>query len=139
MNIFIASGNLGQDYELKYTPNGKAIGEFSLPVKQGWGDHEKLTWVNCKVLGDRAAKLDFLKKGMKVMVSGEIVLETWEGAKGKGSKLVCIVRDIDLPNKSSDKVRPQAIPVATTPPVDDGFADTDIPFVDQYKFSWRVI
>ena len=71
INLFIASGNLGHDMEVKYAPNGKCIGTFSLPVKSGWGENEKTAWVRCKVLGDRAEKLaQFLTRGLKVTVHG---------------------------------------------------------------------
>lgn len=41
INTITASGNLGKDCEQRWTPNGKAVASFSLPVKQGYGEHEK--------------------------------------------------------------------------------------------------
>jgi len=149
MNIFIASGNLGRDYELAYTPNGKPIGIFALPVKQGFGEFEKTTWIQCKVLGDRAEKLTFMTKGMKVTIRGSIVLETWETDKGKGSKLVCIVAEIDFPPKadtqpaeqqnshltpSQPQKRETLAKVAQSTPVNRQVATDDKPFDDQIPF-----
>ncbi|MDE9590385.1 single-stranded DNA-binding protein, partial [Xenorhabdus bovienii] len=51
INTIIVSGNLGKDCEQRWTPAGKPVSSFSLPVKQGYGDHEKTTWVICKMFG----------------------------------------------------------------------------------------
>jgi single-strand DNA-binding protein len=97
MNVFIASGNLGKDLDLRVTPNGKSVGSFPLPVKQGYGQYEKVSWVDCKLLGDRADKLaPYLLKGKPVTVQGEFVLETWEKDGVKHSKPVVIVKNLAL-------------------------------------------
>lgn len=103
INIFTASGNVGRDCELRVTPNGKNIASFPLPVKQGYGEHEKTSWVNCKMFGNTAEKLTpYLTKGTKVTVSGEFVLEKWTGQDGVDrSAPVIIVRDVDFGGNSS--------------------------------------
>lgn len=104
INIFTASGNIGRDCELLVTPNGKNIATFPLPVKQGYGDHEKTSWVNCKLFGNTAEKLtQYLTKGTKVTVSGEFVLEKWNAQDGtERSAPVIIVRDVDFGGNSSN-------------------------------------
>ena len=129
MNIFVASGNLGKDIELRTTQNGKTVGSFSLPVKQGWGDHEKVSWIDCKLLGERANKLaQYLTKGTKVTVAGEFVYEEWETDGVKKGKPVVIVSEIDLhgsKNQGQQPSQPQSQPAA--PQNFDNF-DDDIPF-----------
>lgn len=147
INIFTASGNIGRDCELRVTPNGKNIANFPLPVKQGYGEHEKTSWVNCKIFGNTAEKLtQYLTKGTKVTVSGEFVLEKWTGQDGvERSAPVIIVRDVDFGGNSSSngqatnqgqqsnqsQQRPQsssnqqAAPQYNEPPMD---FDDDIPF-----------
>ena len=113
MNICIFSGNLGGDLELRFTPNGKSIGQFSLPVKQGWGENEKTSWVRCKLFGDRAEKLEpYLTKGIKVTVSGEFVLEEWDKQGVKHSMACLIVNNVELPPKNENST----VPVAKTKP-----------------------
>ena len=103
INLFIASGNLGRDMEIFFTANGKCIGTFSLPVKSGWGDNEKTSWVRCKLLGDRAEKLSpFLLKGLKVTVTGRFELEEWEKDGVKHSIPCIIVDNVDLPAKNDN-------------------------------------
>ncbi len=137
MNIVIFRGKLGKDLDVRVTPNGKSVGSFPLPVKQGYGDYEKVSWVDCKLLGDRADKLaPYLLKGKPVTVQGEFVLETWEKDGVKHSKPVVIVNNLDLhksgesgANTSPDGRghQPEAGHRAATPPIDD-FDDMAIPF-----------
>lgn len=98
INTITASGNLGKDCEQRWTPNGKAVASFSLPVKQGYGEHEKISWVICKMFGPKAEKLPLhLTKGMKVMVTGEFVMEEWTSQSGeKKSAPVIIVNQLDF-------------------------------------------
>lgn len=104
INLFVASGNIGKDCEQRYTQNGKCIATFSLPVKQGYGKHEKVSWVNCKMFGAKAEKLTkYLTKGVKVTVSGEFVLEQWEKEGQKHSMACVVVNNIDFGGNSTGK------------------------------------
>ncbi|MBQ0438406.1 single-stranded DNA-binding protein [Providencia rettgeri] len=134
INIFIVTANLGKDCELRWTSNSKPIATFSLPVKQGYGDHEKISWVLCKLLGPKAEKLTpYLSKGTKVTVTGEFVMEEWTSQNGeKKSAPVIIVNQLDFGGNSnqagSQNLRkpqqPQQAP-QNEPPMD---WDDDIPF-----------
>lgn len=109
MNAFTASGNVGKDAELRYTPAGKAIAQFSLAVKSGYGEHEKTSWVICKLFGKQAEAISqYITKGSRVTVTGEFSEEKWNGHDGaQRSDNMILVRDIDLPPKSQSK-QPQA-------------------------------
>lgn len=98
INTITASGNLGKDCEQRWTPNDKAVASFSLPVKQGYGEHEKVSWVICKMFGPKAEKLPpNLTKGTKVTVTGEFVMEEWTSQNGeKKSAPVIIVNQLDF-------------------------------------------
>lgn len=108
INLIVASGNIGKDAEQRRTPAGKAIAAFSLPVKQGYGEHEKTSWVTCKMFGAKAEKLpQYLVKGTKVTVTGEFVLEEWEDRQGsKRQTAVIIVNDIDFSGQSKHQPQP---------------------------------
>ncbi|HEJ9413657.1 TPA: single-stranded DNA-binding protein [Proteus mirabilis] len=145
INTITASGNLGKDCEQRWTPNGKAVASFSLPVKQGYGEHEKVSWVICKMFGPKAEKLPpHLTKGIKVTVTGEFVMEEWTSQSGeKKSAPVIIVNQLDFVSNGgnqagSQKSQPQGwsqpqqpqqpkqqTPQYHEPPMD--FSD-DIPF-----------
>ena len=101
INLFVVSGNLGGDIDVRFTPSGKCIGTFSLPVKSGWGDNEKTSWVRCKFFGERADKLaPYLVKGAKVTVQGRFEMEEWEHDGVKHSMPCLLISDLDLPPKT---------------------------------------
>lgn len=140
INVIVASGNIGKDADQRWTPNGKCIASFSLPVKQGYGEHEKTSWVQCRLFGAKAEKLpQYLIKGLKITVTGEFVLDEWTDQQGnKRTMPVIIVNDIDF-GSSGKKQEPRSDnfqqnqpvnrnnPAASSnePPMD---FDDDIPF-----------
>ena len=103
LNVFTASGNIGKDCESRVTPSGKTIAQFSLPVKSGYGENEKTSWVTCKLFGVKAEKLpQYLTKGAKVTVSGEFVLEQWEKDGVKHSMPCVLVNALDFGGSKSE-------------------------------------
>lgn len=137
INTITASGNLGKDCEQRWTPNGKAAASFSLPVKQGYGEHEKVSWVICKMFGSKAEKLPpHLTKGTKVTVTGEFVMEEWTSQSGeKKSAPVIIVNQLDFGGNSNNQQparqpqQPQqAQPADWSKQNPDGEWEDDIPF-----------
>jgi single-strand DNA-binding protein len=97
INIFTASGNVGSDMEVRTTQNGKHVGTFSLPVKSGWGENEKVSWVSCKMFGERAQKLaQHITKGTKLTITGSFVLDEWEKDGVKHSRPCILVNDFDF-------------------------------------------
>lgn len=141
INTITVSGNLGKDCEQRWTPNGKAVASFSLPVKQGYGEHEKISWVICKMFGSKAEKLPpHLTKGIKVTVTGEFVMEEWISQNGeKKSAPVIIVDQLDFGGNSGNQAgsqqsarqpqQPQqAQPADWSKQNPDGEWEDDIPF-----------
>ncbi|MEY0116640.1 single-stranded DNA-binding protein [Providencia rettgeri] len=136
INTITASGNLGKDCEQRWTPNGKAAASFSLPVKQGYGEHEKVFWVICKMFGSKAEKLPpHLTKGTKVTVTGEFVMEEWTSQSGeKKSAPVIIVNQLDFggnsnnqqPARQPQQMQQQSADWSKQSP--DGEWEDDIPF-----------
>lgn len=137
INTITASGNLGKDCEQRWTPNGKAVASFSLPVKQGYGEHEKVSWVICKMFGSKAEKLpEHLTKGTKVTVTGEFVMEEWTSQSGeKKSAPVIIVNQLDFGGNGGNQAgsqkpqqtqAPQQQQAQNQPSMD--FQEDDIPF-----------
>src|SRR5258708_18890950 len=70
-------GNVGRDAEMRYTPQGVAVCDFSVAVNKvtGKGENrkEKTTWFKVTVWRERAETASqYIKKGMKILVVGEI-------------------------------------------------------------------
>ncbi|CAG9410959.1 TPA: single-stranded DNA-binding protein [Providencia alcalifaciens] len=133
INLFIVTAHLGKDCEQRWTPNGKAVASFNLPVKQGYGEQEKTSWVICKMFGVKAEKLpQYLTKGTKVTVTGEFVMEEWTSQNGeKKSTPVIIVNQLDFSGNSNQAGiqnlrKPQQQAPKNEPPMD--WDDQEIPF-----------
>ncbi|MEA3297680.1 MAG: single-stranded DNA-binding protein, partial [candidate division Zixibacteria bacterium] len=75
VNKAILVGRLGKDPELKYTPSGTAVANFSLATNRQWKGQdgqkaEETTWHNIVVWGRRAEVIkEYMSKG------GQIYLE----------------------------------------------------------------
>jgi len=78
LNKVMIIGNLGRDPELRFTPNGKAVANFTVAVgrigRDAQGERtEETEWFRV-VAWERLAETcnEFLKKGMKVYVEGRL-------------------------------------------------------------------
>lgn len=84
----IIVGNVGRDPEMRYTGQGIAVTDFSVAVNKytGKGDQreKKTTWFKVSVWRDRAeVAAQYIKKGMKVMVVGELDVRTYVDKNGQ--------------------------------------------------------
>ncbi len=73
-NKVIALGRVGSDgADLRYTPNGSPVANFSLAADSGFGDHKTTIWFRCTVWGKTAeAAAEYLTKGVAILVDGEL-------------------------------------------------------------------
>ena len=98
-NKVILAGNLTRDVELRFTPKGTPIAQFSLAVNRAWKDDagnkkEEVSFIDCKSLGKQAETIsEWFKKGRPILIEGRLNQETWDDkeTKEKRSKLVVIV------------------------------------------------
>jgi single-strand DNA-binding protein len=84
-------GNLGRDPEMRYTPNGRPVTEFSVAVSHRsrdpqtgeWQD-DQTDWYRVTVWGDRAERTaEQFRKGNKVFVEGRFRTREFEGRDGQ--------------------------------------------------------
>jgi len=89
INKVILVGNLGQDPEVKYMPNGDAVVNVSIATSESWQDkgtgenREKTEWhrvVMFRRLGEIAG--EYLKKGSKVYIEGKLQTRKWQAQDG---------------------------------------------------------
>ena len=83
-------GNLGRDPEMRYTPNGRPVTEFSVAVNQSTKNQQSGEWVEATdwfritVWGDRAERTaENLRKGNRVFVEGRFRTREFEGRDGQ--------------------------------------------------------
>lgn len=87
-NLVILIGSLGTDVELKYTPSGKPVANFSLATNERWPDKsgqkkEKTEWHNIVVWGKLAELCNqYLKKGRTCYLEGKITTRSWDDKDG---------------------------------------------------------
>lgn len=81
-------GNVGREPELRYTPQGVAVCDFSVAVNKVTGKGEarntKTTWFKVTTWRERAETASkYVKKGMKLMVVGEVETEAYLDKQGQ--------------------------------------------------------
>lgn len=85
MNIITVAGNVARDMEVRYLPNGDAVGNFSVADNQG-KDKPAIFW-NCSLYGKRADSLaQYITKGQSVTVSGTATEREWTDKEGNKRK-----------------------------------------------------
>ena len=104
MNVLDAIGGIGKDAELRYTPGGDAICQFSFALTSGYGDKQMTTWLNCNLWGKRAETLaPMLLKGTRVGITGELTNRPYTDKQGNEKhSLELRVSDVTLLSKKDD-------------------------------------
>lgn len=89
VNKVILLGRLGQNPELKYTPSGSSVCNFSLATSESWKDknngqkQEKTEWHRIVVWGKLAELChQYLSKGRQVFVEGRLQTRSWDDKTG---------------------------------------------------------
>ncbi|MBU4421132.1 MAG: single-stranded DNA-binding protein [Proteobacteria bacterium] len=85
INKVILIGRLGRDPEVRYTPDGAAVANFSIATSEEWKDKatgekkERTEWhriVAFRKLGEICG--EYLSKGKQVYVEGRLQTRSWE-------------------------------------------------------------
>src|ERR1051325_4557541 len=93
LNKVMLIGNLGSDPEVRATPGGNRVAQFSLATSRTWNDQagvrqEKTEWHRCVVWNTKASQLAdiverYVKKGDKIYVEGRIEYRQWQDKEGQ--------------------------------------------------------
>jgi single-strand DNA-binding protein len=89
VNKVILVGNLGRDPELRYTPGGQAVANFSLATTERFsnkeGERQERTEWHRVVAWGRTGEIcaQYLAKGRSVYVEGRIQTREWEDKEGQ--------------------------------------------------------
>jgi single-strand DNA-binding protein len=89
VNKVILVGNLGNDPEVKYMPNGNAVANVSIATTESWkdkqtGEQKDRTEWHRVVFFRRLAEIagEYLKKGSQVYVEGKLQTRKWQDKNG---------------------------------------------------------
>jgi len=88
VNKVILIGNLGRDPEVRYTPSGQAVANFTVATNEAWTDkagqkQERTEWHRVVVWGKAAENCgEYLSKGRSVYVEGRLQTREWTNKEG---------------------------------------------------------
>lgn len=108
-NKVVLMGNLTRDPEVRTTPNGQSVANFSLAVNRTWKDQsgqtqEAVSYIDCVAWGKAGEIIaQYLGKGRPVLVSGRLDQRSWEDKEtgGKRSKVEVVVEDFNFVDSGS--------------------------------------
>lgn len=90
VNKVILVGNLGQDPEVRYMPNGGAVANITLATSESWrdrqtGENKEITEWHRVVLFGKLAEVagEYLRKGSQVYIEGQLRTRKWQGSDGQ--------------------------------------------------------
>ncbi len=115
-NKVILMGNLTRDPEVRTTPNGQSVANFSLAVNRTWkgadgNTQEAVSYIDCVAWGRTGEVMaQYLQKGRPVLVSGRLDQRSWEQDGNKRSKVEVIVEDFNFVGGGNDGTPSQSRP-----------------------------
>ena len=136
LNKVILIGNLGQDPEARFTPQGTAVTNLSIATNESWKDQsgemqDRTEWHRVVMYGRMAeTATEDMKKGQMVYVEGRLHTREWEDQnqiKRKTTEIRCdnftmLGRRSDAPADQSQGA------MSPSPSAPDSEADDDLPF-----------
>lgn len=151
VNKVILVGNLGRAPEVRYTPDGAAICNFSLATTSRWKDkasgepREETEWHRV-VMYNRLAEIagEYLKTGRSVYIEGRLKTRKWQDKQSGADRYATeIIADqmqmlagrdggsnggYGTPQGQQQEPAPRQRPAATAPAANVADMDDDIPF-----------
>jgi single-strand DNA-binding protein len=137
MNVVYLLGHLGKDAELRYTPSGAAVANFSLATSRRWKDkqsgeyREETDWHN--IVSWNAEKIaQYLTKGKAVLITGRLQTRSYEAKDGSKRYVTEVVADelrlLGGDSEGKCKREVDTLPHDPGPRENAPIDDSDVPF-----------
>ena len=140
INKVILIGRLGRDPEVRYTPDGTAVANFSIATSDEWKDkstgekRERTEWhriVAWRKLGELCG--EYLSKGRQVYIEGRLQTRDWQDRDGnKRYTTEVIATDVQFLGPKESAAQAGGFdgppPYGPEPPDMGSGDDDDIPF-----------
>jgi len=135
-------GNLSRDVELKYTPTGTAIAKFGLATNRTYKDNvtgenkQETMFIDITVFG-RSAEIanQYLRKGIRVLIEGRLVLDQWVDSSGqKRSKHSIVAEKVQFIETKDNTKKTEENQIQTLSPTQQhptspiGIDEEELPF-----------
>lgn len=139
LNKVMIIGNLGRDPEMRYSPSGMAICNFSVAVsrktrgREGGELRDETEWFNV-VAFDKLAETcnQYLQKGKQVYIEGRLQTRTWDDQQGqKHYRTEVIARDMLMLGTRDRQPEPAGAPAEddyNLPPAGAEDKEDELPF-----------
>ncbi len=139
VNKALLIGHLGRDPEMRYTPSGLAVANFTMATSENWtnkdGTKESRTEWHRIVAFGRLAEIcgEYLSKGRQVYIEGRIQTREWEDKDGnKRYTTEIVAREMQMlgskDSEGASKTKPQSQMSEVPEPNYPDAQDDDIPF-----------
>lgn len=149
VNKVILVGNLGADPEVRSFPNGGRIANLRLATSESWTDRntgerqERTEWHNVVIDNENLVRVaeQYLKKGSKVYVEGQLRTRKWQDRDGndryttevyvgrfRGELTLLDRREPGMAGGPPNTRPPTPKPPGPAGDMDDGFGDDEVPF-----------
>ena len=121
MNRVTLMGNLTADPEIRHTPAGKAVCEFTIAVNERWTTEagekkERAAFIGCACWGARGeAFAKWHRKGKAALVEGKLRQDEWEKDGKKQRKTYVEVTDWHFCGSGGSEAKPDATRQQTKP------------------------
>lgn len=125
------AGNIGRDAEVRRTQSGDAVTSWSVAVEDRTQKEKSTIWFKCTLWGKRGETLaQYLTKGGRVAVSGELGLEVYEGKTYLTVRAdqVTLLGGGERQEQRGDEQRARS-----TPPAQRHALEDDIPFAPEWR------
>ena len=144
LNKVLLIGRLGKDPEIRFTPDGAPVANFSLATSDFWTDksgtrQERTEWHNI-VAWNKLADLSkrYLAKGRQVYIEGRLRTREWDDRDGNKRRTVEVIasqlvllgsRPEGMDSGGGSAPRPNRTPAESEESLGEpGITDDDIPF-----------
>jgi single-strand DNA-binding protein len=148
LNKAMIIGNLGRDPEMRYTPSGQPVTQFTVAVNRSHKDQngewqEETEWFRVVAWGPLAERTaENLRKGRKVYVEGRLQTRQWEGQDGQkrytteliASTVTALDRRPDDAGDAGFSPRPAERAPAARPETEDASRPLEEPDLDDLPF-----
>ncbi len=152
VNKVILIGNLGNDPDVRQTSNGKPVVNLSIATSESWKDRNtgerqtRTEWHRVVIFSEGLARIaeQYLKKGSKVYIEGQLQTRKWQDKEGNDKYTTEIVLQgfnstLTMLDGRGDNAGGGGgysggtqgggnSPSSSAPSFDGGNADDDIPF-----------
>jgi single-strand DNA-binding protein len=134
VNKVILVGRLGRDPELRYTPKGQAVANFTVATNEVWRNQdgerqERTEWHRIVVWGKTAEFCqNYVTKGRQIYIEGRLQTREWEDREGhKRWTTEIVAQNIQLLGSRREGDAPGAPREDATDPFSAGDPPAEIP------------